>query len=344
MKKTKNTQSRVVRRKSKGKWRKRIVLTFIFLIAPILIYGTYLYVKADSALSNAYEDNGRDKSVLRDDIVDPDFDNVSILIMGVDANEKRDNAANARTDALMLATLNKDEKSVKMLSIPRDSYVYIPEVNYEDKINHAHAYGGTTATIDTVEHLLDIPVDYYIKVNFEAFVQVVDAINGIDIEVPYEFKESNSQDKRDAIHLLAGEQTLDGEEALALARTRKMDNDIERGKRQLEIVKAAMKKATSISSILKYDNIIDAVGDNMATNMTFSEIKSFISYATNGKGLDIDSFSLDGMDYQPAGTYFWKLDEPSLADAKQVLSGHLELTKTASDSETGIEQKADSAD
>src|SRR5690625_2345417 len=133
MKKNKNTQSRVVKRKNKGKWRKRIILTFIFLIAPILIYGTYLYVKADSALSNAYEDHGRDKSDLRDEIVDPDFDNVSILIMGVDVNEKRrDNSESALTDALMLATLNKEDKSVKMLSIPRDSYVYIPEVNYED--------------------------------------------------------------------------------------------------------------------------------------------------------------------------------------------------------------------
>src|SRR5699024_7653135 len=119
-------------------------------------------------------------------------------------------------------------------SIPRDSYVYIPEVGYEDKINHAHAFGGHRATIDAVENLLDIPVDYWVKLNFNAFVDVIDAIDGIDVEVPYEFTESNSDDKRDSIHLFPGKQLVDGEEALALARTRKLDNDIERGKRQLE--------------------------------------------------------------------------------------------------------------
>src|SRR5690625_4586129 len=162
--------------------------------------------------------------------------------MGVDSSDKRENAASARTDTLMLATLNKDAKSVKLISIPRDSYVYIPEVGYEDKINHAHAFGGTRSTIDTVENLLDIPVDYYVKVNFNAFVDVVDAIGGIDVEVPYEFKESNSKDKRDSIHLMPGEQTLDGEEALALARTRKQDTDVMRGQRQLEIVDAMVVK------------------------------------------------------------------------------------------------------
>src|SRR5699024_210933 len=141
---------------------------------------------------------------LRDKIVDPKFDNVSVLIMGVDASDKRENAETARTDTLMLATLNKDAKSVKLLSIPRDSYVYIPEVGYETKINHAHAYGGHKAAIDTVENLLNIPVDYYVKVNFEAFIDVVDAIDGITVDVPYDFREQDSTDKANAIQLFEG--------------------------------------------------------------------------------------------------------------------------------------------
>src|SRR5699024_10854672 len=209
------------------------------------------------------------------------------------------------TDALMLATFNRDKSSVKLLSIPRDSLVYIPEVGYEDKINHAHAFGGTTAAVETVENLLDIPVDYYVKVNFHAFVDIVDALNGITAEVPYEFKESNSMDKRDSIHLLEGVQELDGEEALALARTRKLDNDIQRGKRQQEIMEAIIDKATSVQSILSYDNVLEAVGDNMTTNMSFSEMKTFITYGTSGSGIDIESFTLEGSDYQPSGVYYW---------------------------------------
>src|SRR5690625_7582504 len=131
--------------------------------------------------------------------------------MGVDSSEEREQAGPGRTDAMIFATLNKDSKSVKLVSIPRDSLVYIPEVGYETKINHAHAHGGTTAAIDTVENLFELPVDYYVKLNFEAFIDVIDTLNGIEMDVPYEFKEQDSTDKANAIHLMEGEQTLNGE-------------------------------------------------------------------------------------------------------------------------------------
>src|SRR5699024_4665355 len=243
-----STRSRLGAKKPKRRLRRRIKFVLIPLLlafVAVISYGAYLYMKADSAMSGAYEDDGREKSDLRDEYVDPKFDNVTILLMGIDENEKRQEREIARKDALILATLNKDDKSINLLSIPRDSYVYIPEVGYEDKINHAHAFGGTYATIETVENLLDIPVDYYVKLNFHAFVDVIDAIGGVEIEVPYEFKESNSDDKRDSIHLYPGKQILDGEEALAMARTRKKDSDVERGKRQLEIIDSVINKATS---------------------------------------------------------------------------------------------------
>jgi LCP family protein required for cell wall assembly len=323
--------TRVVRKKRR-KFRKKLY----FILIPILIvfigalsWATYLYVKADSILSDSYEHDDRDKSELRDNAVDPNIDNVSVLIMGVDASDVRANADSSRTDTLMVATLNKDDKSVKLLSIPRDSYVYIPKVGYETKINHAHAYGGTKATIDTVENLLDIPIDYFVKVNFEAFIDVVDAVDGIEYDVPYEFKEQNSKDKANAIHLMKGKQKLDGEQALALARTRKKDNDLERGKRQQEIIKSIVDKAVSVNSILKYDDILEAVGKNMTTNMTFSEMKSFISYGSKGKNLDFETLSLDGVDYQPGRAYYWKLDEDALAETQKVLKHHLDIDDTS---------------
>jgi|SRR5690625_3300428 len=322
-----NDQTKKTRFKKK-RLRKRvkfIIIPLVVALLSVISYGTYLYIKADSAISGAYEDDGREKSDLREEYVDPKFDNVSILIMGVDENDKRKEREIARTDALMLATLNKDDKSVKLLSIPRDSLVYIPEVDRQDKINHAHAFGGTQATIDTIENQFDIPVDYYLKVNFNAFVDVVDAIGGVDVEVPYEFKESDSSDKRDNIHLYEGEQTLDGEEALAFARTRKKDSDFERGKRQLELVESIINKSTSVSSVLKYDDIIEAVGDNLKTNMTFMVMKSFFSYATHEKGIDVEQFTLDGYDYQPANVYYWQIDEGSLENTIAKMKAHLEI-------------------
>lgn len=314
-----------------------------FIVLPLLVvflvvggYGVHLYIKASSSMSDAYEDDGRGKSSLRDEYVDPKFDNVTVLLMGIDENEKRSGRGEpTRTDALILASLNKDDKSVKLLSIPRDSYVYISDIGREDKINHAHAYGGTRATLETVENLLDVPVDYYVKVNFHAFVDVVDAIGGIDVDVPYEFKESNSSDKRDSIHLLPGKQRLDGEESLALARTRKQDTDVMRGQRQLEIVDAIVDKVTSISSVLKYDDVIDAVGQNMSTNMTFTEMKSFFSYATHGSKVDVEKLSLEGYDYQPGAVYYWQLDQESLASTISDLKTHLELVEANEGDQSG---------
>lgn len=302
-----------------------ILIPFLLLAAGVGAWAANLYFKAESVISESYVDDGREMSEKRVEKVHPKFDNVSVLIMGIDASDHRENHEAARTDALILATLNKDGKSVKLHSIPRDSYVYIPERGYEDKINHAHYFGGHESTIETVENLLDIPVDYWVKLNFQAFVDVIDALGGVEVEVPYEFKESDSNDKRDTIHLLPGEQLLNGEEALALARTRKHDNDVERGKRQLEIVKAVADKATSIGSITKIDDIIQAVGDNMETNISPDEMKGFIHYGMNGRSLTIDSYSLEGEDYQPGSIYYYKLDEVALEETKQMLREHLEL-------------------
>lgn len=336
MKKNKSVQTRtVMRKKKKRRIRKRvlfILLPIVIIFFGVLGYGVHLYVQAQNAVSNSYEDDGREKSDLREGQVDPNIDNVSILIIGTDANEHRDNADNARSDALMLATFNKDKESVNLVSIPRDSYVHIPEVGYEDKITHAHAYGGPKATIETVENLMNIPVDYYVRVDFHAFVDVVDAIGGIDVNVPYEFKESNSMDKRDAIHLLAGEQTVDGEEALALARTRKLDNDIERGKRQMEIINAVAKKAASVNSVFNFDDVINAVGDNMSTNMSFKEMSTFVSYVTGG--LNINNYTLEGTDYQPGSTYYWQLDEVALQETKTMLQDHLEISSPTVNTES----------
>ncbi|HLS07335.1 MAG TPA: LCP family protein [Bacillota bacterium] len=317
-----------VKIQKKRKFRRRllfILIPFLLLVAGVGTWAANIYFKAEKAISESYTDDGREKSELRVEKVHPKFDNVSILIMGIDASDHRENHDSARTDALILATLNKEDKSVKLHSIPRDTYVYIPERGFEDKINHAHAFGGHESTIETVENLLDIPVDYWIKLNFKAFVDVVDALNGVEVEVPYEFRESDSNDKRDSIHLLPGQQILNGEEALAFARTRKHDNDVERGKRQIEIVKSVADKATSLSSLTKIDDMIEAVGDNMETNISPDEMRGFIHYGTNGRNLSIDSYSLEGTDYQPGSIYYYQLDEVALNETKEMLKKHLEL-------------------
>lgn len=313
--------------KKKKHW---FLKSFLILIALMLVsagsYAFYLYKQGEKAANKAFDkDNTRVKSELREAKVEPLKDNISILFVGIDDSQKREQGSDhSRSDSLMLATLNNKDKSVKLLSIPRDSYVYIPYVGREDKITHAHAYGGTQATIDTVENLLNVPVDYYYELNFDSFIQIVDALDGVDVNVPYAMHELDENDKR-TVNLKPGMQTLNGREALALARTRHQDNDIKRGERQQMILESIIKKASSISSFTKYDDILNAVGNNMKTNMTFGEMKSLAAYIKNGMP-QVNSLSLKGYDDMSTGVYYYKLDNNNLAEIKQTLQKHLGLT------------------
>jgi LCP family protein required for cell wall assembly len=325
----------------------KVLILLTFSISVVFVaYGASLQKKALYAAEQAFEAvPDRPKSEVREVKAEPTQDNVSILFIGVDDSEQRHQGNdNSRSDALLFATLNKDDKSVKLVSIPRDSYVYIPKKGYSDKITHAHAFGGTSATIDTVEELFDVPVDYYVKMNFNAFIDVVNALGGIEVEVPYNRTEKDENDKY-TIHLKKGIQHLDGKHALALARTRKLDTDVERGKRQQMILQAIMKEAVSVKSITKYGDVIEAVGDNMKTDMTFTEMKSFLEYAKGGMP-QVDTISLKGADDMSTGVYYWKLDETDLNEVKQLLQAHLEFVPTSStltDGYTNVNNSTDEA-
>jgi polyisoprenyl-teichoic acid--peptidoglycan teichoic acid transferase len=332
---------RRVYKKQKRKKRKRRILFWLFvpvflLFLGIVGYGTFLIHKAESVANKSFEEI-RDESKRPN----PKSENISILFIGVDDSKTRKFKDSTRADALILATFNSKDKSVKMVSIPRDSYVYIPSEDKYDKITHSHAYGGVKGTVETVENLFDIRIDYYVKMNFYAFIDVVDALGGIEVEVPYDIKEKDSEDRK-TIVLKEGLQTLDGEEALALARTRKKDNDIERGKRQQQIIKAIVKKASNVGSITKYDDILEAVGENMKTNLTFDEMKSFINYATAGKKLKIESLQLQGEDNY-GGAYYFELDEESVEEVSLALKNHLNPTAATADT-SDITDTSDTAE
>jgi len=305
------------------------IALFTFFIAALAVagYAFKLHNQAMTVLDRSYEPIAKQEP--KEIYVEPATDKVSILLIGVDESEARqEREQHGRSDALVLATLNPKTKSIKLVSIPRDSYVYIPHVNYKDKITHAHAYGGTKASIDTVEQLFDIPVNYYVKMNFNAFIDVVDALGGVEVEVPYERIEKDENDKN-AIHLMPGFQRLDGRHTLALARTRKLDSDIERGKRQQMILQAMIKEATSITSITKYGDVINALGDNMKTDMTSKQMLSFIQYIKSGLP-EVDTITLTGYDDMSTGIYYYRLDEQKLEEVKQILKSHLGLIPDSS--------------
>ncbi|HDR6311817.1 TPA: LCP family protein [Bacillus cereus] len=355
-----NTRSKPKKSKKKTKIIISVILFFLIIGGG---YTWFLVNKASSAVRNAAHDLARgDKSDLRDKAVKPITNNVSVLIMGVDESDVRgkEYGEAIRTDALLLATFNKDSKTVKLLSIPRDTYAYIPVEKKKDKITHAHAYGSTKngkdggpqASIDAVEKLLNVPVDYFVKFNFKSFMKIVDDLGGIEVDVPVEFTEQDSNDTADAIHLKKGVQKLNSEEALALARTRHIDSDAMRGQRQQLVIEAILKKLTSVGSVTKVGNIIDDINGQFVTNLTFDDMLSFYKY---GSDSEIEKLQLQGEDCymakgddtcsQSAGsgrTYYYNPDKKELAKLTNDLRAHLGLpayTKTDSDSKKTSTEK-----
>lgn len=344
-------------KKSKKKT-KIIISAILFFLIVGGGYTWFLANKASSAIRNAAHDLARgDKSDLRDKAVKPITNNVSVLIMGVDESDVRgkEYGEAIRTDALLLATFNKDSKTVKLLSIPRDTYTYIPVEKKKDKITHAHAFGsakngkdgGPQASIDAVEKLTNVPVDYFVKFNFKSFIKIVDDLGGIEVDVPVEFTEQDSNDNAEAIHLQKGVQKLNGEEALALARTRHVDSDAMRGQRQQLVIEAILKKLTSVGSVTKVGNIIDDINGQFVTNLTFDDMLSFYKY---GADSSIEKLQIEGEDcYMAKGddtcsksagggrTYYYNPDKKELANVTNELRTHLGLpayTKSDSDSDS----------
>ncbi|MGE7876484.1 LCP family protein [Peribacillus muralis] len=276
------------------------------LIACLLLGGTYIYSQFYDFTSHTFRELERgSKSNKREQMISPLKDNISILIIGEDTSETRENGdgTNARSDALLLATINKQDTIINLVSIPRDTRMYIPIKDKEDKIAHAHAFGGIEGTIDTVENFLDIPVDYYIKFNFDSFLSLVDTIGGIDVDVPVTFTEQDSQDKAGAIHLEKGHQHLSGEQALALTRTRKIDNDFFRGQRQQLVIEAIGKKVLSLNSIGKMNDILDEVGPHTSTNLSAKNILTIAS-TLMGKSIEFNKQQIKCNDEYINGIYY----------------------------------------
>lgn len=190
-------------------------------------------------------------------------DPFSVLMLGVD--ERKNDSG--RSDTMIVITVNPEKHTMKMLSIPRDTRTEIIGHNSVDKINHAYAFGGVPMAVNTVKHFLDIPIDYYVFINMEGFLQIIDTIGGVTID--------NDMDLTyNSYHYPKGEITLDGENALIFSRIRYEDprGDFGRQIRQRQIIEAVLKKASTPSILLKATDMLDVVGENVRMNFSMKDL------------------------------------------------------------------------
>ena len=206
----------------------------------------------------------------------------TILLMGVDSEQEglsQNTVANG--DSLILVTFNPNTLNATMLSIPRDSYVPIAcwSGTPENKITHAAAY-GTDCMMSTIENYFDVTIDYYAKINFKGLVSLVDTLGGITVEVPQDLCTDNSN-REGEVCISAGLQTLNGEQALVLARNRKQlaAGDLDRGLNQQLVIQGILNKAKELNSINQVMDVLNTVTNNLDTNFTEQQILSFYDIA-----------------------------------------------------------------
>lgn len=330
-------KKRAVRsRKKKGKRILRFFLFFfIILFLCIVGIGGYIVYKSFSVADKSIVEMERgDKSKLRSKPVEISSDPVSILLLGIE--NYSDDYDKGRSDTLIVATFNPEDQSMKMLSIPRDTRVKVPGRESKTKINHAYSIGGRDTTIETVEDFLDIPIDYFVSVNFDGFINIVDILGGVEVDVPFDFYDINKDWEK--FYFYEGNMKLDGEAALVYARMRKKDpmGDFGRNERQQQIVKGVIDKLSTPNTLLKIDDIATEIGDNVETNISIGEALAFRQKYSNFNSSNINSLKLEGQDNYINDIYYFEADEESLDEVKTELKTHLELSDNSSSSTNSI--------
>lgn len=234
---------------------------------------------------------------------------INILLLGLDDADAEDPSGPRRSDAMLVASINKDTGSVSLISIPRDTKVTIPGYKSYDKITHAYFYGGADLAKRTVEDLLRIPINYYVVVDWQAFIKVIDILGGVDLYV------ENDMDYEDPyanlyIHLTKGYQHLDGKASGEYVRFRHDElGDIGRVQRQQRFLKAMTDQALQIETILKMPSIINTVNKYVTTDMQFYTLLKLANSLKNFKKGDLQAEMVPGDFATIDGVSYWVYDK-----------------------------------
>lgn len=303
------------KRKKMKRWKKITLIVVGILFAGLLVYLYSFYHSLSEALEAMHQPI-REKSQKRvEQITLDEKDPFTVLLLGVDQREND----RGRSDTMILLAVNANKKSIKMISIPRDTRTEIIGKGFEDKINHAYAFGGVEMSIDTVEHFFDVPVDYFIQVNMEGFQDIVDAVDGVTVNNDMEFTFGGT-------HFPKGTITLNGEDALKYARMRKEDprGDFGRQMRQRQIIEAVIKEGASLSTLTNYGDIFKALGENVRTNLTFNEM---ITIQRNYKeaSKNIEQYQIDGRGTMINGIYYYVVPDEERMNLQNMLKEQLEI-------------------
>lgn len=259
--------------------------------------------------------------------VDVNQESYNVFISGIDVRGPI--STQSRSDVNMIVTVNPKTKKILLTSIPRDYKIRLVNMGYaEDKITHAGIYGIDDSVL-AAEDLLDIDINYYVKVNFSTVTEFVDAIGGIDVESDQDlFIDGTVQTQ-----IKKGTNHLNGEQALDFARERNSyeDGDIQRNKNQQQVLANIIRQATSSKTILiKYYKILNGLDDYIETNMEANEMQALLrGQLLSLKDWEIETQNLEGFDnsgplYSTGGEYAYVM-EPDEAKIDEIRNRIIEV-------------------
>lgn len=276
---------------------------WLLTLCSLLIIGGGLYAwhtwqTAQATFSHTYHADG----IRPDDTALTSGKPFAILLLGTDTGALGRHDV-GRTDTMIVATINPRKQTTKLTSIPRDTLVNIYGSQQDDeKINAAYPLYGTQTTIKTVEHLVNIPINYYMLLNMGGLKKMIDAVGGITVDplLTFHYKQANVV-KGQKIH-------LNGASALAYSRMREQDplGDYGRQARQRQIIEALVLKEASLNSIPHYHAILDSLSHNLQTNLTFNDLMWVLAKdghagrKIQSQTLQGENATINGIDYQVA--------------------------------------------
>ena len=254
----------------------------------------------------------------------------------------------ARSDVNILAVVNPTTKRVALINTPRDYYVDLAGTDSKDKLTHAGLYGVETS-MATLGNLYGIQVDHYIRINFAGFINIVDALGGVDVYSDQAFTSVGSPGYYDPTTFAEGWNHLDGKSALAFARERHAfaSGDIQRGINQMKVIDAMANKLKSPTVLMSFSKLMDAVSDCFVTSLSQEQISALVRMQLGDlASWDIESCSVTGSSgkssqcYSAKGQslYVMKPDESSVSKAKELIASVLGGEGTVSDTQQAPEK------
>lgn len=241
-----------------------IVLVIILILILLGVGIGYTYINGKLSKIN-YEDIDENQIEVTEEVKENLSGYRNIALFGIDDAD----GYNGRSDCIIIFSINEETKDVKMTSIYRDTYVEVPNHGYT-KINHAYAYGGASLAMSTINKNLDLNIKEFATINFQVVKDVVDAVGGVKLTITKpEVSQIPGITK-------AGTQTLNGEQALAYGRIRKIDTDYQRTERMRTVINAVFNKVKKMS-VAEMNKLADKILPEVHTNITKSEITKVMS-------------------------------------------------------------------